>query len=476
VSELFIGSTWRDAGNGGRRDSINSCDQSLIATFADGPWPHFPAGERAAVLVRVAGLLQRDREDIARTETLDTGKTLVESRIDVDDVIADFRYYADLVTTLTARPVPAGSDTVTSRIEYEPVGVCGLITPWNYPLLQASWKIAPGLAPGNTIVVKPSELTPLTTIALFRLLAEAGVPDGAANLVLGTGPEAGAGLAEHPAVDLVSFTGGLATGRWIARTAADAVKKVCLERGGKNPNIVFADADFDVSVDLALNAAFLHSGQVCSVGTRLLVQTPPTRISSPHWPGARGRSGWATASTRTPRAGRWSRRRSRPRWSATARSASSRAPDCLPGGCRPDEPELAQGFFYLPTVFADCTAEMTPVREETFGPNITAKRFDTEAEAVALGNDTEYGLAGAVWTRDLARGERVARLLRHGTVWINDFGPYLPSAEWSGFKRSGTGRELGPSGLHECCEAKHVYRNHKPVVQNWFARSLVAPS
>jgi betaine-aldehyde dehydrogenase len=303
VSELFIGGTWRDAGNGGRRDSINSCDQSLIATFADGgpedtevailaaraafddgPWPHLPAGERAAVLVRVAGLLQRDREDIARTETLDTGKTLVESRIDVDDVIAVFRYYADLITTLTARPVPAGSDTVTSKIEYEPVGVCGLITPWNYPLLQASWKIAPGLAPGNTIVVKPSELTPLTTIALFRLLAEAGVPDGVANLVLGTGPEAGAGLAEHPAVDLVSFTGGLATGRWIARTAADAVKKVCLERGGKNPNIVFADADFDVSVDLALNAAFpaLRPG--------VLGRHPPAR-ADPRLRGFRHRTG-----------------------------------------------------------------------------------------------------------------------------------------------------------------------------------------
>jgi betaine-aldehyde dehydrogenase len=495
MSELFIGGTWRDARDGGRRDIINPFDQNLITTvadgrpkdteaailaaraaFDDGPWPHLPAGERAAVLLRVAGLLERDREDIARTETLDTGKTLVESRIDVDDVIAVFRYYADLVTTLTARPVPADSDTVTSRIEYEPVGVCGLITPWNYPLLQASWKIAPALAAGNTIVVKPSELTPLTTIALFRLLAEAGVPEGVANLVLGTGPEAGAGLAEHPAVDLVSFTGSLATGRWIARAAADTVKKVCLELGGKNPNIVFADADFDVSVDLALNAAFLHSGQVCSAGTRLLVQDPvyedfvtelarrarAIRLGNGLDPDTE--SGPLVSATQLAKVERY------------GRLGVEQGARLLAGGRRPDEPQLAQGFFYLPTVFADCTATMTPVREETFGPIITAERFDTEAEAVALGNDTEYGLAGAVWTRDLARGERVARLLRHGTVWINDFGPYLPAAEWGGFKRSGTGRELGPSGLHEYCEAKHVYRNHKPVVQNWFARSLADPS
>lgn len=440
--------------------------------FDDGPWPRTPKAERAALLDRVADLLARDKEDIARTETLDTGKTLVESRIDVDDVVAVFRYYAGLVADLESRPVEVPGGRASSRVDYEPVGVCGLITPWNYPLLQASWKIAPALGAGDTIVVKPSEVTPLTTIALFRLLEEAGLPAGAANLVLGTGPEAGAPLGEHPAVDLVSFTGSLATGRRLMRAAADTVKKVCLELGGKNPNIVFADADLDVALDHALTAVFLHSGQVCSAGTRLLVEAPVyddfvTEL-------ARRADGVKLGN------GLDEDTESGPLVSAAQLAKVVRYGELgvregarlLAGGHRPDDPALRDGFFYRPTVFADCTRDMTVVRDETFGPIVTAERFADEDEAVALGNDTDYGLAGAVWTRDTARGERVAARLRHGTVWINDFGPYLPGAEWGGFKRSGIGRELGPSGLHEFCEAKHVYRNPEPVAQNWFARSL----
>jgi betaine-aldehyde dehydrogenase len=491
VSDLFIDGSWRDAAGGQRDDVVNPFDGSLITTvaaggaqdteaailaarraFDSGPWPRTPAAERADVLLRVADLLVRDTEQIARTETLDTGKTLVESRIDVADVVSVFRYYAGLVTELASRPVPTGSDTTTSRVDHEPVGVCGLITPWNYPLLQASWKIAPALAAGNTIVVKPSEVTPLTTIMLFRLLDAAGVPAGVANLVLGTGPAAGAPLAEHPGVDLVSFTGSLATGQWIMRAAAATVKKVCLELGGKNPNIVFADADLDVALDYALGAVFLHSGQVCSAGTRLLVQDAAY-------------NGFVTELARRADAVKLGNGLDHDTESGPLVSAAQLAKvehygrlgveegaRLLAGGRRPDDPALAGGFFYRPTVFADCTRDMTVVRDETFGPIVTAERFGTEDEAIALGNDTDYGLAGAVWTQDTERGERVARGLRHGTVWINDFGPYLPSAEWGGFKRSGIGRELGPSGLHEYCEAKHVYRNHKPVEQGWFARSL----
>jgi betaine-aldehyde dehydrogenase len=491
MPELFIDGTWRDAVDGGRDDIVNPFDQSVITAvsaggaadteaairaartaFDTGPWPRTPPAERAAMLHRVADLLTREKEDIARTETLDTGKTLVESRIDVDDVVAVFRYYAELVPGLTSRPVAVPAGEVTSRIDHEPVGVCGLITPWNYPLLQASWKIAPALGAGNTIVVKPSEVTPLSTIRLFRLLAEAGLPAGVANLVLGTGPAAGAPLGEHPAVDLVSFTGSLATGQRLMRAAADSVKKICLELGGKNPNIVFADADLDVALDYALTAVFLHSGQVCSAGTRLLLETPVYEefVTELARRAAAIRLGNGLAEDTE----------SGPLVSAAQLSKVEHYGELgvregarlLTGGCRPTEPELRNGFFYRPTVFADCTRDMAVVRDETFGPIVTAERFDTEDQAVELGNDTEYGLAGAVWTNDTDRGERVGRRLRHGTVWINDFGPYLPAAEWGGFKRSGIGRELGPSGLHEYCEAKHVYRNHKPVAQNWFARSL----
>jgi betaine-aldehyde dehydrogenase len=489
MSELFIGGEWRESTSGNRADVINPVDQSLIGTVSDGrtedaqaaiaaartafdegEWPRTPPAERAALLNRVADLLIRDKAEIAHSETLDTGKPLVESEIDVDDVASVFRYYAELGADLKSRPVDAGAD-VTSRIDYEPVGVCGLITPWNYPLLQASWKVAPALVAGNTIVVKPSEVTPLTTIKLFRLLEEAGLPAGVANLVLGLGPAVGAPLVESPAVDLVSFTGSLRTGQWIMRSAAETVKKVCLELGGKNPNIIFADADLDAALDYATTAVFLHAGQVCSAGTRLLLQDEiyqdfvtaladkASRIKLGSGFDPDSESGPLVSAQHLSKVERY------------GKLGVEEGARLLTGGARPADPELAKGFFYLPTVFADCTREMTVVRDETFGPIVTAERFSTEADAVRLGNDTEYGLAGAVWTADVERGERVARALRHGTVWINDFGPYLPAAEWGGFKRSGVGRELGPSGLHEYCEAKHVYRNHKPVAQHYFART-----
>jgi betaine-aldehyde dehydrogenase len=353
---------------------------------------------------------------------------------------------------------------------YEPVGVCALITPWNYPLLQASWKVAPALAAGNTIVIKPSEITPMTTIKLVEALAEAGVPRGVVNLLTGAGAEVGAALVDSPEVDLVSFTGSLSTGRAIMRSAAETVKKVALELGGKNPNIVFADADFEAAVDHALTAVFLHAGQVCSAGTRLIVEdalhdafvaelvrrTENIRLGN----------GFDLAS------------RSGPLVSAEHRAkveeyvalGISEGATLLTGGRRPSDPSLRGGFFHLPTIFDDCHRDMRIVQEETFGPILTVERFSGEDAAVELGNDTDFGLAGAVWTTDRAKAERVARRLRHGTVWINDFGPYLPQAEWGGFKRSGIGRELGPSGLAEYREAKHIYENTEPEPQYWFGR------
>jgi betaine-aldehyde dehydrogenase len=440
-------------------------------SFDEGSWARTGPQHRAAVLARVADLLARDKESIARTETLDTGKTLVESRVDVDDVVAVFRYYAGLAAALHPRVVPGAGQDVRSRIDYEPVGVCALITPWNYPLLQLSWKIAPALLAGNTLVAKPSELTPLTTIKLFELLAEAGVPDGVANLVLGPGRAVGSALVEHREVDLVSFTGSLAVGRYIMRAASETLTKVALELGGKNPNIVFADADLDAAVDHALTAAFFHAGQVCSAGTRLLVQDSiyddVVAEVARRADAVRLGNGLDEATESGPLVSAEHRAKVE-RYVQIGLAEGARL---LAGGRRPDQPELQNGFFYRPTVFADCTREMTLVQHETFGPIITAERFTDEAAAVALGNDTDYGLAGGVWSRDLAKAQRVAARLRHGTVWINDYGPYLPQAEWGGFKRSGIGRELGPTGLHEYCEPKHVYHNLAPTPQNWFARN-----
>ncbi|NGO09615.1 aldehyde dehydrogenase family protein [Streptomyces sp. HC44] len=489
MPDLFIGGAWTAARDERTREIRCPADGSLVAVvdeaggkdtaeaiaaarraFDEGPWPGTPAAERGDLLLRVADLLVRDKALLARAESLDTGKRLVESEYDMDDIANCFRYFGRLAAADSGRVVDTGNPDADSRVVYEPVGVCALITPWNYPLLQTAWKVAPALAAGNTFVLKPSELTPHSAIHLMRLLAEAGLPAGAANLILGAGPEAGAPLADHPDVDLVSFTGGLQTGRRLMATAAATVKKVALELGGKNPNIVFADADFETAVDMALTAVFLHSGQVCSAGARLLVEdslhdrfvdevvrrAQLIRLGGPF--DEHARTGPLISAQHLAKVEAY----------VAAGLAEGAVLRC--GGARPTgDPALANGHFYLPTVLDECHAGMSVVQEESFGPVLTVERFTDEAEAVRLANDTIYGLAGAVWTSDEARAQRVVSRLRIGTVWINDYHPYVPQAEWGGFKQSGFGRELGPAGLAEYQEPKHIWRNTNPTPQGWFS-------
>ncbi|WP_338666854.1 betaine-aldehyde dehydrogenase [Pseudodesulfovibrio methanolicus] len=486
-SMLYIDGKWVDSLAGATRNIINPFDGSVIATvpegtredakaaisaartaFDNGGWPQTPAAERGRLLFRLADLIKRDREELARLESLDTGKTVEESRWDMDDIVGIFRYFAGLADKDGGEVINSPIPDSTSTLVREPVGVCGQISPWNYPLLQASWKMAPALAAGCTIVMKPSEITPLTTLKVTELAEEAGFPHGVVNTVLGPGAEVGAELSENVDVDLISFTGGIATGKTIMRAAAVNVKKVALELGGKNPNIIFDDADLDLAVDYALNGVFFHAGQICSAGARVMVQNgihdrfvETLRERMAH---IKMGNGFDEGTQMGPLISA----EHLAKVEGYVDIARQEGAILELGGSRPDAPALAGGFFYLPTLFTGCTNDMRIVQEEVFGPVITVERFSSEDEAVERANSTIYGLSAGFWTRDPDRIERVSKRLRFGTIWVNDFNVYFVQAPWGGYKQSGLGRELGAVGLEEYTEIKHIYRNHATKALDWF--------
>ena len=484
IATLFIDGQWTASSSGATRTVFCPADQSEVGVVSEAVerailaarrafdsrvWADTPAAERGDFLLRVADALQERKAEFARAEALDTGKRLVEAEGDMDDITACFRYFGKIADQTPGRLVDAGDPSVISRVVKEPIGVCGMITPWNFPLLQASWKIAPALAAGNSFVIKPAELTPHTTILILDVLDGLGLPAGVANLVLGDGGVVGAPLSSHPEIDLVSFTGGLVTGRKIAEAAAHGVKKVALELGGKNPNVVFADADYEAALDNALNAGFLDSGLVCSAGTRLIVQDTIAEKFVDELVARAEDIVMGGPLDEKAETGPLVSKEHRDKVTDYVQRGIAAGARLRTGG-HWGGPEHEQGFFYAPTVLDQCTAENPAVVEEGFGPVITVETFSTEEEAIAIANDTEYGLAGAVWTSDSGVANRVSRRLRHGTIWINDYHPYLPQAEWGGFKMSGFGRELGPTGLEEYTEAKHIYQNTEPAVSGWFPR------
>ncbi|MGP4108051.1 betaine-aldehyde dehydrogenase [Virgibacillus sp. L01] len=485
--KMFINGEWIQPHNDRTRDIINPFNQEVIATaaegdkataqeainaariaFDNGDWRNNSATERGKLIFKVAAFIERDKEELAELETLDTGKTIAESRADMDDIAGVFRYYAGLVDKDGGEVIESPIPNSSSKIVYEPVGVCAQITPWNYPLLQASWKIAPALAAGNTVVLKPSEITPLTTIKVTELIEEAGIPNGVFNLVLGAGDTVGQELVDNKMVDLVSFTGGIHTGKKIMKAAADSMKNIALELGGKNPNIVFADADLETALDQALNAAYFHAGQVCSAGSRLIVEEKIHDSFVSQLAERVKKIKLGNGFDETTQSGPMISAEHREKVESLVAIGKQEGANLLVGGERPVSPELQNGFFYKPTIFTDCTTDMEIVQEEIFGPVLTVESFTTKDEAIQLANDSIYGLAGAVWTKDMLKANHVAAELQMGTVWINDFHPYFAQAPWGGYKQSGIGRELGKPGLEEYTEIKHIFLNTKPEPINWF--------
>ena len=422
----------------------------------DGPFGRTTAVERAALLDKAANLLSHRREELARVESRDTGKTFtMASTVDIPRAVANLRFFAGAI-----RHDETGFHHMGSALNYtlqKPIGVVGLISPWNLPLYLLSWKTGPALAMGNAVVAKPSELTPGTATIFAEIIHEAGFPAGAFNLVHGYGPEAGQALVEHPEVKAVSFTGGTETGRRVAATAAPLFKKLSLELGGKNPTIVFADADFEAAVSGALRASFLNQGQICLCGSRLLVQRPIYErfveelvartkelvIGDP-----------AAPDTFLGSLVSFDHRDKVESYLALARVEGG---EIRCGGTRPDLPApFDRGAFLTPAVITGLPATCRTATEEIFGPVVTVHPFDDEAEALAMANGVEYGLSASLWTRDLDRAHRVSAALQSGLVWVNTWLQRDLRTPFGGVKASGVGREGGRWSLDFFSETQNI--------------------
>ena len=441
----------------GDREDIDRAVRAARRAFDEGPWPHLRPNERERLLLKIADLIEQHGEELAQLETLDNGKTLFESRnVDIPGAAATFRYYAGWVTKLHGETNPADAAFFNYTLR-EPIGVCGQIIPWNFPLLMAAWKLAPALACGNTCVLKPAEQTPLTALRLGELLLEAGVPDGVVNIVPGFGPTAGGALVRHPLVDKIAFTGSSEVGKEIHRETAATLKRLSLELGGKSPNIVFSDADPKAAVEGALLGVFFNQGQVCCAGTRLFVEEKIHDEFADTL--AKTAAGMKQGSGLDPdsRIGPLVSQEQLERVTGYLEIGKKEGAKPLIGGERNTAKGLEKGYFVKPTVFTGVRNDMRIAREEIFGPVVSVIPFKDETDALLQGNDTLYGLAAGVWTRDVSKAHRVARAIRAGTVWVNCYNVIDATSPFGGYKESGYGRELGRYALDLYTQVKSVW-------------------
>lgn len=458
--------TFHSVAAGGAED-IDAAVSAARHAF-NGAWRRTTGRERAAYLRAFAQCIRRERERLARLEVRDNGKPLPEALWDIDDAAGCFEMYASLAEALDDRPrqpIPLQDDRFTTHVVREPVGVAGLIIPWNYPLLMAAWKVAPALAAGATAVLKPSELTPLTALELAAMAQEIQLPAGVLNVVTGSAA-AGAALAAHRGVDKIAFTGSVPTGRSVMVACAQDIKNVSLELGGKSPFIVFDDADFDAAVEWILFGIFWNQGQVCSATSRLLVEHSRAPMLRDRLVQEVRRIRIGAGLDEGVLLGPLVSAAQHQRVSEHVARALADGARLLTGGQRP--PQMRRGFFYEPTVLADVPRDSHAWNEEIFGPVLCVNTFSTEEQAVAMANDSSFGLAAAVMSADDERCERVAAALRAGVVWINCSQPTFSEAPWGGMKSSGLGRELGQWGLANYQEIKQITRYVSPERWGWY--------
>jgi aldehyde dehydrogenase (NAD+) len=475
AGQLFIGGTWRApvsgetyatinpateeesarVGKGDERD-MDLAVQAARKAFDSGPWPRMSASERGRIVWKLGDLIMGNLDEMARLESLCTGKTLFDSaKVEIPFAAEVFRYYAGWATKIHGETLVLrdGAFTMTLR---EPIGVVGAIVPWNFPFLLASWKIAPALSAGNTVVLKPASLTPLTALKFGELCQEAGLPEGVFNVVTGPGSRVGMALVRDPRVDKIAFTGSTEVGKGIMREAAGTLKRLSLELGGKSPNIVFADADMEAAVKGALTGIFYNKGEVCAAGSRLFLEE---RIHDEF-------VGRLTERVKGLKVGDPMDKSTRMGPVVSARqmetvlgyieAGKQEGARLVAGGARARVGN-GKGYFVEPTIFDQVSNQMKIAREEIFGPVLSVIPFKSVEDGIAEGNATTYGLAAAVWTRDVSKALRAARAIRAGTVWVNAYNLFDAALPFGGFKESGFGRELGAPGLEPYTEVKTVW-------------------
>jgi aldehyde dehydrogenase (NAD+)/betaine-aldehyde dehydrogenase len=437
--------------------------------FDNGPWPCWTPLERSRALNRVANILRDRLDEIAELETRNCGKIIVESRADVNASANCFEYYGNLATQLWGEQIPMNGPLL-DYTTYEPVGVCAQIVPWNFPLLMAAWKLAPALAPGNTLILKPASATPLTAIVLGEICRDAGIPDGVVNIITGPGGEIGEHLVSSPLVDKVAFTGETATGRRIMALASNTIKKVSLELGGKSPNIVFPDADLDEAVNGSLFAIYANAGQRCTARTRLFLHKSIYGDFTSQFVAKAKQIRVGDPLDFETQMGPVISPQQRDRVLNYCEIAVEDGAELLSGGRRVTTEELANGNFVEPTVFGNVRSDMRLAQEEVFGPILAVIPFESEDEVVRMANSTIYGLAATVWTKDIKRAHILARRLQAGNVSINYPTVNPPEAPFGGFKQSGLGRELSRHVMELYTQVKNVVVNLNPEPFDWYGR------